>query len=220
MNIDIGREKTDKSKLIDYVDNQLKHFFPDRFNNRIDLIRQLDSALDRTFFSLKYIKLQGYTEFNVLHSDLYAQFLYYLSNTIWTDSGNKNLASKLFYLNKALNGINCMYDTKLPDIFILLHCVGTVLGKAEYSNYFVACQNVTVGSDKGYSPMLSEGVYMGPGSSIIGKCSVARFTYIGINACLRHQDSKEESLVIGSSPENIFKKLNRNLIKDLYFHFT
>jgi serine O-acetyltransferase len=210
--------RINKNILVEYVDSQLQHFFPDNPNTKTDLKKHIDAALVRMYYSLKQVKLKGYTEFSYLHSDLYAQFIYFLSNTIWTESGNTSLASKLFYLNKVLHGINCMYDTKLPDIFILIHCVGTVLGKAEYSNYFVACQNVTVGSDKGFSPIMSEGVYMGPGSSIIGNCKIGKYTHIGINALLRDQDSTEESLIIGSSPDLIPKKLKRNLIKEIYFY--
>ena len=105
----------------------------------------------------------------------------------------------------------------MPDIFLLLHCVGTVLGKAQYSDYFVACQNVTVGSDKGYSPIISKGVYMGPGSAIIGRCLVAMYTHIGIKGVLHNQDTAEANLIVGSSPNILTKKLRRNLIEDVYF---
>jgi serine O-acetyltransferase len=133
----LTEKRIDKAFLTEYVNAQLTHFFPDKENIKKELEKHLETALERTLFSLKHVKLRGYTEFTYLHSDLYAQFLYFLSNTIWENGENKKLAAKLFYLNKALNGINVMYDTKLPDIFILIHCVGTVLGKAEYSNYFV-----------------------------------------------------------------------------------
>jgi serine O-acetyltransferase len=217
MNDSKVNDNYNKGFLVDYVDEQLKYFFPDKISNTTDLNRHIDLALDRLFYSLKHIKLLGYTEFSYLHSDLYAQFIYFLSNTVWINSENKNLASKLFYLNKSLHGINCMYDTKLPEIFILIHCVGTVLGKAEYSNFFVAFQNVTVGSDKGFSPIFEEGVYMGPGSSIIGNCKVGKFTHLSKNTTLRDQNTDPESLIIGCSPDIISKSLKRNIIKDFCF---
>jgi serine O-acetyltransferase len=207
-----------QNQLVDYINQQLLNLFPDGIQNKPAIQKDISKALDRMNYSLKHIKLKGYTEFNYLHSDLYAQFIYFLSNTVWTESGNRNLASKLFYLNKALHGINCMYDTKLPDIFLFIHCVGTVLGKAEYSNFFVVCQNVTVGSDKGYSPVLSEGVYMGPGSSIIGKCFVGKYTHFGKNTSLLDENTDEESVAFGFSPKIGLKKLRRNLIKELYFY--
>jgi serine O-acetyltransferase len=217
MSLDLSNRSFTKIEYANYVDTQLNHFYPDGHNNKIDLSKNIDEALDRTAFSIKHINLKGYTDFNILHSDLYAQFIYFLSNTVWNKSQNENLSTKLFYLNKTLHGLNCTYDTLLPDIFILIHAIGTVLGKAKYSNYFVACQNVTVGSDKGYSPIMSEGVYMGPGSSLIGNSIVGKYAHFAINAVLMDQEVKGESVLVGSSPNILEKKLRRNLITELYF---
>ena len=202
------------------MNTQLNHFFPDSFDNKVDLNKNIDEALDRINFSTKHVKLKGYTNVSFLHSDLYAQFIYFLSNTVWNNSQNINLASKLFYLNKSLHGINCTYDTKLPDIFLLIHNVGTVLGKANYSNYFVSCQNVTIGSDKGHCPEMSEGVYMGPGSSLIGNSKVGKYAHFSINSVVLDQEIKGESVVIGSSPNIIEKELRRNLITENYFNIN
>ena len=38
----------------------------------------------------------------------------------------------------------CSYKNNLPDIFVFMHHVGTVLGNANYSDYLVALHNVTV----------------------------------------------------------------------------
>lgn len=209
----------DAVQLVSYTNNQLNHFFPDGVDSERILNKNIGEAIERMQFSLKHVKLQGYTTFDVLHSDLYAQFLYFLSNTIWNNDRDKRTASKLYYLNKALHGLNCMYDTLLPEIFLLIHCVGTVLGKANYSNYFVACHNVTVGSDRGYAPNIREGVYMGPGSSIIGNCTVNEWTHLAINAVVLNHDTESETVAIGSSGTAVTKKLKRNLIKDIYFRF-
>lgn len=206
-----------KNELADYVCNQLAHFFPDNQNLKSTILKNVDEAMNRMLYSLKHVKLNGYTKFSHLHSDLYAQFIYYLSNTIWNNDKNVTVSSKLFYLNKVLHGINCMYDTQLPDIFLLIHCIGTVLGKASYSNYFVACHNVTIGSDKGYSPIINEGVYLGPGSSIVGKCVIGTYSHFSINSVVLNQNTKDNCVVIGSGSNFILKDLKRNLIYDQYF---
>jgi serine O-acetyltransferase len=207
-----------KNDLVNYVNSQLNYFFPDGYPVGPVIRKNIDESYDRINFSLRHVKLQGYTNFNHLHSDLYAQFLYFLSNSVWKNDGDKIVASKLFYLNKSLHGINCMYDTRLPDIFLLIHCVGTVLGKATYSNYFVACQKVTIGSDKGFSPILHEGVYMGPGSSVIGKCLIGKFTHLAINSLVFEQDTPEKSVVIGTSPNIVIKNFKRNRLIEHYFN--
>ncbi|MGF7078355.1 hypothetical protein [Mucilaginibacter sp. UYCu711] len=208
------------NELTTYVSFQLDVFFPDKKIYIDDLKLCVVDALDRTLFSIKHVKLNGYARFSYLHSDLYAQFIYYLSNTVWLKTQNKNLATKLFYLNKALHSFNCMYDTKLPDIFLLIHCVGTVLGKAEYADYFVACQNVTVGSDKGESPQITGPLYMGPGSSIIGKSIIAPFTNLTVGCNLLNETTPANSVVINTAKGIEYKQSKRNLIKEVYFNYN
>lgn len=205
------------AELATYLNAQLENFFPDRLSHKADLLAILPDALDRMLFSISHVKLRGYTEFNHLHSDLYAQFLYFVANTVWTLKQNKILASKLFYLNKSLHGINCMYDTQLPEIFLLIHCMGSMLGKATYSNYFICCQNITIGSDRGVSPVLEGPLYMGPGSSIVGDSIIGANTHLSIGASVLHRNIPADSLVIGSYPNLEIKPSKRNLISDIYF---
>ncbi len=204
--------------LLEYVSNQLSYFFPDNVDSSLVLKENICHACQRTEYSISKVKLSGYTSFDYLHSDLYAQFLYFLSNSVWKNSGDRRLASKLFYLNKALHAFNCMYDTELPDVFLLIHCVGTVLGKANYSDYFVACQNVTIGSDRNEMPSMEAGIYMGPGSSIIGKCNIGKNVHLGVNSSVLNSDILEESLVIGVGRTGSCKKIRRNLIDEQYFY--
>lgn len=204
-------------KLAEYVNAQLNYIYPDGYDSKTSIDKSIDEALAKMHFSMKHVALRGYTKFTHLHSDLYAQFIYYLSNTIWVNLNDSVTASKLFYLNKTLHGLNCTYDTKLPDIFILIHCVGTILGKAKYSNYFVACHNVTVGSDKGIEPEIGQGIYMGPGSSIVGNCKVGNYTHMAINSVLLDQNSSGECVIVGSGNGLLEKRLKRNLITEIYF---
>ena len=94
----------------------------------------------------KYINIPAYSDnkgqtfFSYLHSDQYAHFLYYLSNSLWKISQNKPICDKLIYLNKALNGFFYSYKGSLPDIFFLGHPVGSVLGNANYSDFLVVFQ--------------------------------------------------------------------------------
>jgi serine O-acetyltransferase len=206
-----------KKHLADYVNKQLENLFPDGNDSRQIIDKNIGEAMDRMAYSLKHVKLGGYTRFDILHSDLYAQFIYFLSNSVWNNDKDRIVSTKLYYLNKALHGLNCMYDTRLPEIFLLIHCIGSMLGKANYSNYFVACHNVTVGTDKGNFPQISKGVYMGPGSSIIGNSSVGEYTHLTINAVVLNQNTQGDCVVIGASPEFVAKPLSRNLITETYF---
>jgi serine O-acetyltransferase len=99
-------------------------------------------------------------------------FLWYLSNTLWREGYDNITCSKIYYLNKVLHGLDCMYDTLMPDIFLIFHSGGTMLGKASYSDFFVALQGCTVGSQKGNYPVFGKGVALTANSSVIGKCTI------------------------------------------------
>src|SRR5579872_5491581 len=161
------RTTLSSNDLGDYLNAQLKSLFPDRKAGRIGQV--VRRALERVEYAFERIVLPGYSDggqatFSHLHGDQYASFLYFAANTAWRDHEDEALASKLFLLNKALNGIVIVYDTILPDVFVLMHTVGTVLGKAQYGNYLVAAQNVTVGMDRGETPVVGERVVLYGGS--------------------------------------------------------
>ncbi|MBU8915021.1 hypothetical protein [Neobacillus sp. 114] len=184
-----------------YVFHQLKHFFPD---NRLSpkekrFTQSIHQALERTEYCFRHVSLKsfhdnGTTFFSHLHSDQYTLFLWYLSNSAWKEFGDTELASKIFYLNKTLNGVVCMFDAQMPDIFLIVHGGGIVLGKASYSDFFVCYQGCTVGAINGVYPVLGKGVALAPQSTIIGDCKVGDHVTIGNNAVLRNKSLNSGSL--------------------------
>lgn len=190
-----------KEDLQAYVIHQLTHFFPD---NRLlpkekKFSKSFHHALERSEYCFQHVVLKSYhhagtTFFSHLHSDQYTVFLWYLSNSIWKEFEDTELASKFFYLNKTLNGVVCMYDAGLPDIFLIVHGGGIVLGKATYSDFFVCYQGCTVGAIDGVYPVLGKGVALAPQSTVIGKCIVADHVTIGNQALLRNKDLSFGSL--------------------------
>ena len=47
-------------------------------------------------------------------------------------------------LIRYISGMFVSYKCNLPDIFIFYHAVGSVIGNAEYSDFLVIFQNVTI----------------------------------------------------------------------------
>jgi serine O-acetyltransferase len=183
------------SDLAGYTSAQLNTFFPDGHSvSSADLRRCVDVALQRLEYSFQHYS-GGPVALDVLHSDRYCMYVYLLSNTVYKDAGDTRLAGKLFYLNKALHAFNCMYDAELPAIFLLIHVVGTVLGKAKYSNYLVVGQNCTIGAIRGEYPELGERVILGSGASIIGKCRVGDDVMLAPGAQVFMRDIPSNSLV-------------------------
>lgn len=188
-----------ENELTNYIKNQLNQFFPD--NQHVDeklFKRSLDNALERSEYCFRHVAIRafnndGTTFFSHLHADQYTLFLWFLSNSVWREFEDDKLASKIFYLNKVLNGVTCMYDAQLPNIFLILHGNGVVLGKASYSDFFVCHHGCTVGAVYGVYPRLGKGVAMAPQSTIVGNCIIGDHVTIGTNSLLRNKEVSNHS---------------------------
>lgn len=208
----------DVQQLICYVDRQLKNFFPDEKDDAYLLIaKNIDQALARLQHCINAVKMWKQDEFDYLHSSQYTIFLYYLSHTIWHNEKHRPVCNKLFYLNKALNGIDLFYEIEMPAIFFIGHSVGIVLAKANYGNYLVLYQNSTVGKNHGRAPNLGQGVIVYPNSAIIGDCNVGNGTVISQGTGLIDCDTPENSICFqGENGKMIFKSHSHRYL-DEYF---
>jgi serine O-acetyltransferase len=165
----------------------------------------------------------GETFFNHLHSDQYAMFLYLLANTTYRAGGPRSVCEKLFFLNKALYGIDAFYEIELPRIFLFCHAGGTVLGRAQYSDYFLAYQNCTVGSARaeegavrGIFPVLGKHVSLYAGASVLGACKIGDNCKISAGSVVINKRLKPHTMYRGTPqshemvpfpfPDNIWKK--------------
>ena len=103
----------------------------------------------------------------------YSIFLFYLSNTISAlGPQHRSLADRVSYLNKALNSVDLYHEVELPKIFFLDHPLGSVLGRARYSDFFSFSQNCTVANNNGVYPRLGENVSMMSGATVLGDCDI------------------------------------------------
>jgi serine O-acetyltransferase len=153
--------------------------------------------------NLKYYRDEqgSASKFDHLNGDHFATLLYFLSNLAWIKFDNINLATKLFYLNKIMHGIDLFYTVQMPDIFLLVHPVGTVLGNAHYDDYFVAYQNVTVGADEaGFYPIFGKETILYSKSSVIGECTLGSNVVLGSNSFVLNSNVPSNSLVVGQFP--------------------
>lgn len=183
-----------KLELSDYLINQLNNHFPDsKLINSKEILKSLDLTLDRlenclTKAQLNRYKKDGIPYFNHLFSDTYMLFLCYLGNTVWNQTHDITLASKIYYLNKIMHSFDCMYDNKIPDVFLIVHGIGTIMGKADYSNYFVIYQGCTIGASHGIYPKIGVGVSVTANSSIIGKCTIGDRATISTKTTIFQKD--------------------------------
>lgn len=213
-----------KINLAEYVNTQINNFFPDKHTiSNIELVKFINKALERVEYCFKHVTLPNYFNnneviFNHLYSDHYVVFLWFLSNTVYNEMGKCSLADKIYYLNKILHGLDCMYDTKLPEIFLLFHCSGTMLGKANYSNFFVSLHGCTVGSFNGIYPNIGIGVSLTANSSIIGNCKIGDRVSISTGTRLVNTSISSDMVVINGINEKYLIKRANNAYSQQFFN--
>ena len=155
MNISIN-----KIELLDYTLSQVHNLFPDRSEYvKKELLNSFELSLKRLEFCFskvknKYFFVDGEVYFNHLHGDQYSMFLYFFSNTLYNDKIYITLCEKLVLLNKMLFGVDVFYEIKLPDIFLFVHPLGTVIGRGEFNDYLVVYQGCSIGANKDVYPIL------------------------------------------------------------------
>jgi serine O-acetyltransferase len=198
------------TELKNYISKQLEDYFPDKYKLcGQDIDNAYTLALERLENCFKYISVPAYsnnkgeTYFSHLHSDQYAQFLYFFSNSLWTISENKPICDKLIFLNRVLNNMFISYKCKMPDIFFLGHSIGSIIGNASYSNFLVVFQNVTINTSIDIAgepaPKLGKGLFLGAGAKIIGNQSIGDRVSIGVDAVVYNQKISNDSVVLRNS---------------------
>jgi serine O-acetyltransferase len=211
-----------KTDLALYVRKQFENFFPDG-TDLGDLPRLVGLALERVEHCFSRVRLKGFfadgeARFSHWHSDQYAIFLYYLANSAFRDRPGHPIADKAYALNKALHALDAYYEVELPDVFAVQHPVGTVLGRATYSDYFICYHNCTVGAnpDNDY-PAFGRGVVMFGGSRVIGKTSVGDNTLVSTGAIVIDGGVLEpDSVLHGNYPNAGRSPARRNVMRDIF----
>lgn len=199
--------------LVNYVCTQLNSQFPDVtpvFKD--DFGGAVPRAIERMTYCFSQIRNKYFFDgskavFSHLHGDQYAMWLYLLSNELFRQGGDRAVCAKLFLLNKALHGCDIYYEVVLPDTFLLVHPLGTVLGRGEYSDYFVAYQRVGVGSNHDLYPCFGRHVTLRPGAAVLGNCKIGNRCQIATESLVLDSDVPDDTIVIGG-PGQIRHKRN------------
>jgi serine O-acetyltransferase len=205
-----------------YVRKQFENLFPDG-TDLGDLQRLVDLALGRIEHCFSRVRLKGFfangePRFSHWHSDQYAIFLYYLANSAFRERPGHPIADKAYALNKALHALDAFYEVELPEIFAVQHPVGTVLGRATYSDYFICYHNCTVGAnlDNDY-PALGRGVVMYGGSRVIGKTAVGDNSFVSTGTIVIDGGACEpDSVLHGIYPNAHRSRTERNVMRDIF----
>ena len=204
-------------ELMELLEKQLNNNFILRNNKKEILEMSVIAALKKCEICFakqnnKYYVGEHGVCFNPFHSGQYTIFLYFVSNILYLKYKNENLASRVYYLNKMLNGVDLFYAIELPNIFGVEHPVGAVMGRAKYSNYFWFYQHTTVGGNKERYPEIGEKVVLFANATIIGNSKIGSNCLISANTYIKDECVPDNTIVYGASPNLILKENRIDII--------
>lgn len=208
--------------LSNYVSELANTHFPDG-----DLIsaEEISEQFPQTLIRLetcmsgihrKYFNQDGAIEFNHMNSDHMATFLYLLANTTWKATNNPRIPTKLFYLNKLMNSLDLFYSVELPEVFFLVHPMGSVIGNAQYGNYLAIYQGCTVGAVDGTYPQFGEGTILFAGATVLGKTFCGDNVTFAAKSFVINATIPENSVVTGSFPEHKIVSSSRTVRERIF----
>lgn len=190
--------------LAAYLAKQVNNQFPDGNVITVEMVESIMpkvmKRLEKCFVHIKnkYFFNGKSAVFSHLHGDQYSMFLYLASNEAYMQGVGGDLPAKIFLLNKTLHGIDAYFEIELPEIFLFVHPLGTVLGRAKYSNYFMVYQGCGVGSNHDIYPELGEFFTLRPGSFVLGKSKIGKNCSLGARSLVLDRDLPENTLYLGN----------------------
>lgn len=189
---------------------QLHNFFDLEPAEEDTLRAAAPQAMQRTLHCVagvdnKYFRdPDGNPRFTPLHSGQWLLWLCYLANTL-SRRGHKTLADKVYYLNKIMHGVDIYHEVDIPAVFFLEHPLGTVLGRARYSDGFMAYQGCTVGGNRGHYPVLGRNVRLMSNSKVLGNSHLGDNVTLAANTYVKDRDIPAGCTVFGRDPNLTIK---------------
>lgn len=212
--------QTDVNSLSILLSKQLNNFFtvniPENFGMYIELAqkRTLRAASCQNAF-------RNINEINPCHTTQWTFFLYYLSHIVGTENEIRiDLADQIYYLNKIMHSVDWYWAIHLPEICWAEHPIGSILGRAQYGNYFFIYQGCTVGGNYKESkiqyPSFGHHVVMFANSMVIGDSHVGNNVMISAKTYLKDQDIPDNCIVFGQSPNlKIIQKTEAEMLSKM-----
>jgi serine O-acetyltransferase len=201
-----------------YIAAQLNYTFPDENPIEAGALQEAVEAVEerayRCFTGVrkKYFNEGDRVVFDHLHSDQYAMYLYMLAHDVYQRGAGDRLATKLYYLNKALHGVDIYFTTRLPETFLFVHPLGTILGRAQFADGLVVYQGCTVGClNDGVFPTFVGPAILYANSSVLGKCRVGRNVCIAAGVSIIDTDVPDDTVALGHHPDYEFRPSTRAL---------
>lgn len=191
-----------------------------------DLLPFVSRAVDDLVSSSTWIRDRYYSETalktvdGLSHSDILANLISRTASHLY-QSGNVAESDLLAKANKLLHGIDFFPRNPIPDVFMLVHPVGSVIGRITLPTLSVIYQGVSVGArlpNEGECsyPRFSGPVVLFANSSVFGNCLVGKNVVFGAGSMVVECDIPDDSVVVGQFPNHRFLPGGKKII-DKYF---
>ena len=198
--------------------HQLHSFYPAKgWEEVIDTVYAV--VLERLDFCFSHIKNKYYhnngeTIFNSLHVAQWTMFLYTMANEL-SKTGNTDLCDMIYGLEKMASSADIFYGVEMPKIWFFDHPQGSVMGRADYDDYFTFSQGCTVGNNKGKFSVFGKHVSMLSNSKVLGECHIGDHVIFAANTYVIDKDVPSYSIVFGTAPNNTIKQITPEKFNEL-----
>ena len=147
---------------------------------------------------------------NPLNIEHLTRLLHPFARRLFLDKAPTALLDSLFYVMRGHCALNLFYRTEEIDLFFPLHALGSVVGYGEFGPFIAITQNCTIGHNHGHYPSIEGGLWMGPGSSILGRSKVGRNVRLAANTLLEDSHVPDDVVVFGIGSDIKFKANDRD----------
>ena len=93
----------------------------------------------------------------------------------------------------------------LPSVFVLVHPLGTVLGRAKYDDYLIVYQKCSIGSNHNIYPKLGQYLTLRPGAGIYGDSTVENNVSVAAESYIIDKDIQTNKCYIGTPNAFVLK---------------
>ena len=208
---DICLSLLEKDSPIPGLRNSLADFRND-FHQIFEQVRE-----EHSHIKVKYYRTKEKAPIvNPLYIAHYTRLIYYFSRELFMKKVDTLILDQLFFSIRTRCCIDLFYEVELKKYFLPEHALSTILGRAKYDDYFVVCQNCTVGNKKYIFPSFGRHVVLRPGAIVLGNCKIGNNVQISSGAVIIDRDIPDNNIVFGQVPNLIIKE-SRDVGTDEFF---
>ncbi|MBO7426505.1 MAG: transferase [Clostridiales bacterium] len=207
--------------LTDLLLHQLRNYWTDIDEDCI--ASAVDSAMEMIEKNYKGLPNRRYFNdgqvvFSPYISVQWMNFLYRVSRAIYLKNGYCDSADQVYYLNKIMHSVDWFYAIDLPEHFLCEHPLGTILGRAEYSDHLFVYQGVTVGGNRKNGelqyPKIGENVMLYANATVLGDTRIGNNVIVSADTYLINAEIPDNCIVFGHSPDITIVNKSETQIKE------